>query len=331
MDKKMYINLDKDDEEDQELLDMLDNKVKVSKSTKVFARNLGEIKEEDEEKLNKEDTSRNYENPGAKNNLEEKNKKIKLVINIPEDNINDINNNINNIITKDNKFLNSKAIKTPTNFIKYNYMNKINNFKIFRNNNNQNNVDIYNPLLSSKNNINNLTNKSPQIENSKNNFFINNSKKYRVIPDDAKCPTAIFQTISNSINDVIVPIINKNKRNCNSRCQNKNNILARQFNNNIKKEDKYLRQKINTAPNKKIKNLVIEREMFNSANDSISLYGKLHKIKIEKGMMNAKLANVINKQMIDCQKYLDQSKTNQFPYMMSNSKFRSHSYKRGNY
>ena len=44
MDKKMYINLDKDDEEDQELLDMLDNKVKVSKSTKVFARNLGEIK-----------------------------------------------------------------------------------------------------------------------------------------------------------------------------------------------------------------------------------------------------------------------------------------------
>ena len=70
--------------------------------------------------------------------------------------------------------------------------------------------------------------------------------------------------------------------------------------------------------------------------DSGNIYGveklapKLHKIKIEKGMMNTKLANVLNKQMIDCQKYLDQTKTNQFPYMMSNSKFRSHSYKRGN-
>ena len=47
-------------------------------------------------------------------------------------------------------------------------------------------------------------------------------------------------------------------------------------------------------------------------------------------MMNTKLANVINKQLIDCQKYLDQTKTNQFPFMMGNSKFRSHSYKRGN-
>ena len=299
MEKKTYINLDKDDEEDQELLDMLNNHI-TSKSTKLCSKkSLGEIKEEDEEKLNKEDTSRIInDNSEKKNNLEKKNKKIKLEIEIPENDINDINNNINNIITKDNKFLNSKAIKTPTNFIKYNYMNKINNFKIFRNNNNQNNVNIYNPLLSSNNNINNLTNKSPQIENSKNNFFINNSKKYRVIPDDAKCPTAIFQTISNSINDVIVPILNKNKRNCNSRCQNKNNILARQFNNNIKKEDKYLRQKINTAPNKKIKNLVIEREMFNSANDSISLYGKLHKIKIEKGINSVKLNELFSKKNI---------------------------------
>ena len=297
MDKKMYINLDKDDEEDQELLDMLDNKVKVSKSTKVFARNLGEIKEEDEEKLNKEDTSRINENSGAKNNLEEKNKKMKLVIKIPEDNINDINNNINNIITKDNKFLSSNPIKTPTNCNKFSYMNKINNYKIFRNNNQNNNV-AYNPIIASNNN-NNLMMKTPKIENSKNNLIINsNSKKYNIIPDDAKRPTAIFQTISNSINDVIVPLLNKNKRNCNSRCQNKNNILARQFNNNIKKEDKYLRQKINTAPNKKIKNLVIEREMFNSANDSISLYGKLHKIKIEKGINSVKLNELFSKKNI---------------------------------
>ena len=294
MDKKMYINLDKDDEEDQELLDMLDNKVSISKSTKIFAKKiLGEIKEEDEEKLNKEDSSRIHNEPEKKNELETKNKKLKLVIEIPDNDINVINNNI---INKDNKFLNANAIKTPTDCCgKFSYMNGINNFKIFRNNN-QIKAVTYNPLISSNNN--NLTIKSPKIENSKNNFIINNnSKKYNFIPEDVKCPTAIFQTISNSINDVIVPLLNKNKRNCNSRCQNKNSVLVRQFSNN-KKEDKYLRQKINTAPNKKIKNLVIEREMFNSANDTISLYGKLHKIKIEKGTSSVKLNGLFNKKNI---------------------------------
>ena len=51
---------------------------------------------------------------------------------------------------------------------------------------------------------------------------------------------------------------------------------------------------------------------------------KLHKIKIEKGIMNNKFANVLGKKVIDCQKYLD---NNPFSSLVNNNKFRTRSYK----
>ena len=81
--------------------------------------------------------------------------------------------------------------------------------------------------------------------------------------------------------------------------------------------------------NKALKSQDIKRK-FDFSENGYDLYDvnkmipKLHKIKIEKGMMDNKFANALGKKVINCQKYLD---NNPFSSLINNHQFRSRSYK----
>ena len=266
-------------------------------------------------------------------------------------------NNTNNINNNSNKITLPELNKNN---------NNNNNNEINSNNKNENIKPIKLSHTVGKNtpsNCNNLINETPSTS-----AFTNSTKKYinnkhNLTEEVSKFRMGLLSAGSslNANNNIIIPMLplkrpvsnfnfgggqlwenmDKNITNINN-INNINNMKSVGESQQISGES--LKNSVNSlwklpTRNKNFKSQDMKGKFNFSAGDSNNnnifaaekMTPKLHKIKIEKGMMNAKLANVINKQMIDCQKYLDQSKTNQFPYMMSNSKFRSHSYKRGNY
>ena len=254
---------------------------------------------------------------------------------------NNINNNSNRITLPGLNKNNNNNNKNETNL-----NNKNDNIKPIKLN--------HTVAKSSPSNFNNLINETPSTS-----AFTNSTKKYinnkhTLTEEVSKFRMGLLSAGSsiNTNNNVIIPMLPLKRpvsnfnfgggqlwENMDKNITNINNI------NNIAKvgESQQIKNSVNSiykAPsrNKTFKSQDMKGKFSFSTGvgDSNNIFGmekitpKLHKIKIEKGMMNTKLANVINKQLIDCQKYLDQTKTNQFPFMMGNSKFRSHSYKRGN-
>ena len=126
--------------------------------------------------------------------------------------------------------------------------------------------------------------------------------------------------------------INVNKRN-----QSKEKIcdtFENQKNNNIIPINYNIKNYINSLSkvptrNKTFKSQNIKKKIYFSEEryglcDEIKIIPKLHKIKIEKGMMGSKFASFLNKQMIDYQKYLNNTPFNS---LMDSNIFRSHSTK----
>ena len=225
----------------------------------------------------------------------------KMIIDVNNNNINEKNTSSSNIIQNlysDN--LNPKPLFTSWN------MNKINQekekkhiSKIFSSNQNQKN-NIYLPeintinLLKQNLNINNNLDTQSTTNESKKNSNSNNTDEYS--KDRIDLMSAKFKTnlnINSASSNIIIPM-----------------IPLRRPNSNFNFGGNLLWEKMDNLNNKILNTEIIEKNNYNSRNvhninslergkfsttPLINNTVKLHKIKIEKGMMNVKFADNINK------------------------------------
>ena len=226
-----------------------------------------------------------------------------MIIDVNNNNINEKNTSSSNIIQNlysDN--LNPKPLFTSWN------MNKINQekekkhiSKIFSSNQNQKN-NIYLPeintinLLKQNLNINNNLDTQSTTNESKKNSNSNNTDEYS--KDRIDLMSAKFATnlnINSASSNIIIPI-----------------IPLRRPNSNFNFGGNLLWEKMENLNNKILNTETIEKNNYNSRNNKnshslergkvstaplINSTVKLHKIKIEKGMMNTKFADTINKKL----------------------------------
>ena len=323
--QQIYIDLQNEYDEDKELLDLLEgksifffdflgnkeNKEKENNKTKVLCENI--IPEEDEDKQKTElkfykikdkEQKLNEDNKGTKsNNQKVKKPKYlkKMIIDINNNNVNEKITSSSNIIQN----LYSNNLNPNPLFTSWN-MNKINQekekkhiSKIFSSNQNQKN-NIYLPeintinLLKQNLNINNNLDTQSTTNESKKNSNSNNTDEYS--KDRIDLMSAKFKTnlnINSASSNIIIPM-----------------IPLRRPNSNFNFGGNLLWEKMDNLNNKILNTEIIEKNNYNSRNihNSNSLERgkisttplinntvKLHKIKIEKGMMNIKFADNINK------------------------------------
>ena len=167
-----------------------------------------------------------------------------------------------------------------------------------KNNNQQKNIKIMNKDAPSGNNFG-YNKKYISNNNSINtqNLTDNQNHKFRV---------GLLSACSNSNNNVFIPYVSLHRplSNFNIGGQlniNKYNLTKKNMNINmniIKNNYNNIREGIGTAPEKKREEYKINKN-YSNIFSSINIYGqKLHNIKIDKSMMNNKLKESLNKNMI---------------------------------
>ena len=255
-------------------------------------------------KIKDKEQKLNEDNKGTKsNNQKVKKPKYlkKMIIDINNNNINEKNTSSSNIIQN----LYSNNLNPNPLFTSWN-MNKINQekekkhiSKIFSSNQNQKN-NIYLPeintinLLKQNLNINNNLDTQSTTNESKKNSNSNNTDEYS--KDRIDLMSAKFKTnlnINSASSNIIIPM-----------------IPLRRPNSNFNFGGNLLWEKMDNLNNKILNTEIIEKNNYNSRNvhninslergkvsntPLINNTVKLHKIKIEKGMMNVKFADNINK------------------------------------
>ena len=288
-----------------------ENKEKENNKTKVLCENI--IPEEDEDKQKTElkfykikdkEQKLNEDNKGTKsNNQKFKKPKYlkKMIIDINNNNVNEKITSSSNIIQNlYSNNLNPNPLFTSWNMNKINQEKEKNHIsKIFSSNQNQKN-NIYLPeintinLLKQNLNINNNLDTQSTTNESKKNSNSNNTDEYS--KDRIDLMSAKFKTnlnINSASSNIIIPM-----------------IPLRRPNSNFNFGGNLLWEKMDNLNNKILNTEIIEKNNYNSRNvhninslergkfsttPLINNTVKLHKIKIEKGMMNIKFADNINK------------------------------------
>ena len=293
---------------------IIDNKEKENNKKKVLVEDV--IPEEDEEKQKTEIKFYNKNNKEQKINevnkeIKANNQKIKkptylkkMIIDV--NNNNKEKNNVSSPLNL-NQNLNSNNINQNPLFTSWT-MNKLNQekekihiSKILSSSQNQK-MDIYLPEInhiniSKKNlNLNNNLDTQSKTNESKKNSNSNNTDEYS--KDRIDLMSAKFATnlnINSASSNIIIPI-----------------IPLRRPNSNFNFGGNLLWEKMENLNNKILNTETIEKNNYNSRNNKnshslergkvstaplINSNVKLHKIKIEKGMMNTKFADTINKKL----------------------------------
>ena len=266
----------------------------------------------------------------SKNNLRSKS----IDKQIPQKNKNvNINNNIINSTNDTSAFTHSsKKYSSPRAVYAHNYTEDLSNFRmgLFSAGSSCNNNVII-PIMPFRRPVSNFNFGVGQLWN---NFENNNNNNKENAEEKSKEKTKTINEKENNNNDKDREI---NKKEINI-----------DFSNSKRNYNIYNKVNSTTRNNKPFKHTEMKKrlELFQSKNDINNLYigmdkmiTKLHKIKIEKGMMNSGIVNSLNKKINgDYQNQIEQFKKSHLPMMFDNqnalnfekNKLRSHSFNNRN-
>ena len=256
-----------------------------------------------------------------------KDQNIKESATLPELKSNKFKNNINENFNANNHFKKIPVIKSKTIFKSNNFRAKsVSSDKINLNNDKyKNNIINYSPSTSA------YTNSNKQISS-------NRSNSNDINEDLSKYRIGLLSAGSSSYNNVIIPMLSLRRpisnfnfggeklRNNpdyninikNERKEEKNNFIDKEDNSSIKNN-------VNTFKSIYLSEEYKERLCDSENNDDLmyknmkKLIPKFHKIKIEKGMMNTRIANSLGKKLF-INYYNQHNKNNKTPIRFNNEK-----------
>ena len=256
-----------------------------------------------------------------------KDQNIKESATLPELKSNKFKNNINENFNANNHFKKIPVIKSKTIFKPNNFRAKsVSSDKINLNNDKyKNNIINYSPSTSA------YTNSNKQISS-------NRSNSNDINEDLSKYRIGLLSAGSSSYNNVIIPMLSLRRpisnfnfggeklRNNpdyninikNERKEEKNNFIDKEDNSSIKNN-------VNTFKSIYLSEEYKERLCDSENNDDLmyknmkKLIPKFHKIKIEKGMMNTRIANSLGKKLF-INYYNQHNKNNKTPIRFNNEK-----------
>ena len=256
-----------------------------------------------------------------------KDQNIKESATLPELKSNKFKNNINENFNANNHFKKIPVIKSKTIFKPNNFRAKsVSSDKINLNNDKyKNNIINYSPSTSA------YTNSNKQISS-------NRSNSNDINEDLSKYRIGLLSAGSSSYNNVIIPMLSLRRpisnfnfggeklRNNPDYNINIKNEKKEEKNNFIDKEDNSsIKNNVNTFKSIYLSEEYKERLCDSENNDDLmyknmkKLIPKFHKIKIEKGMMNTRIANSLGKKLF-INYYNQHNKNNKTPIRFNNEK-----------